>query len=42
MIWGGSSAMGSLSTAYTKQAGYTVVSTSLLHNFGLFQSLGAD
>lgn len=42
LIWGGSSAMGSLSISYAKQAGYTVVSTSSPHNFDLLKSLGAD
>jgi NADPH:quinone reductase-like Zn-dependent oxidoreductase len=42
LIWGGSSAMGSLSISYAKQAGYTVVSTSSPHNFELLKSLGAD
>jgi NADPH:quinone reductase-like Zn-dependent oxidoreductase len=34
--------MGSLSISYAKQAGYTVISTSSLHNFDLLKSLGAD
>lgn len=42
VIWGGSSAMGSLSISYAKQAGYTVISTSSPHNFDLLKSLGAD
>jgi NADPH:quinone reductase-like Zn-dependent oxidoreductase len=42
LIWGGSSAMGSLSISYAKAAGYTVVSTSSPHNFALLSSLGAD
>ncbi|KAF1958098.1 GroES-like protein [Byssothecium circinans] len=42
LIWGGSSAMGSLSITYAKQAGYTVISTSSPHNFELLKSLGAD
>ncbi|KAF2014475.1 GroES-like protein [Aaosphaeria arxii CBS 175.79] len=42
LIWGGSSAMGSLSISYAKQAGYTVISTSSPHNFSLLKSLGAD
>ncbi|KAJ4359281.1 hypothetical protein N0V95_002292 [Ascochyta clinopodiicola] len=42
LIWGGSSAMGSLSISYAKQAGYTVISTSSKHNFNLLKSLGAD
>jgi NADPH:quinone reductase-like Zn-dependent oxidoreductase len=42
LIWGGSSAMGSLSISYAKQAGYTVISTSSPHNFKLLQSCGAD
>ncbi|KAF9693378.1 hypothetical protein EKO04_008818 [Ascochyta lentis] len=42
LIWGGSSAMGSLSISYAKQAGYTVISTSSKHNFNLLRSLGAD
>jgi NADPH:quinone reductase-like Zn-dependent oxidoreductase len=42
LIWGGSSAMGSLAISYAKQAGYTVISTSSKHNFGLLKSLGAD
>ncbi|KAF2439032.1 GroES-like protein [Karstenula rhodostoma CBS 690.94] len=42
LIWGGSSAMGSLSISYAKQAGYTVISTSSPHNFDLLKSLGAD
>ncbi|KAL5376810.1 hypothetical protein DPSP01_010221 [Paraphaeosphaeria sporulosa] len=42
LIWGGSSAMGSLSISYAKQAGYTVISTSSPHNFDLLESLGAD
>ncbi|KAJ4988472.1 alcohol dehydrogenase-like domain-containing protein [Stagonosporopsis vannaccii] len=42
LIWGGSSAMGSLSISYAKQAGYTVISTSSKHNLDLLKSLGAD
>lgn len=42
LIWGGSSAMGSLSITYAKQAGYTVISTSSPHNFDLLKFLGAD
>jgi NADPH:quinone reductase-like Zn-dependent oxidoreductase len=42
LIWGGSSAMGSLSISYAKQAGYTVISTSSPHNFDLLKSCGAD
>ncbi|KAH5254458.1 hypothetical protein HBI67_151950 [Parastagonospora nodorum] len=42
VIWGGSSAMGSLSISYAKQAGYTVISTSSPHNFGLLKECGAD
>ncbi|KAJ4355429.1 uncharacterized protein N0V89_003445 [Didymosphaeria variabile] len=42
LIWGGSSAMGSLCISYAKQAGYTVISTSSPHNFDLLKSLGAD
>ncbi|KAF2714259.1 GroES-like protein [Pleomassaria siparia CBS 279.74] len=42
LIWGGSSAMGSISISYAKQAGYTVISTSSRRNFGLLKSLGAD
>ncbi|KAF3051885.1 hypothetical protein E8E11_011122 [Didymella keratinophila] len=42
LIWGGSSATGSLAISYAKQAGYTVISTSSKHNFGLLKSLGAD
>ncbi|KAH7128257.1 chaperonin 10-like protein [Dendryphion nanum] len=42
VIWGGSSAMGSLSISHAKQAGYTVISTSSPHNFDLLKSLGAD
>ncbi|KAF2629075.1 GroES-like protein [Macroventuria anomochaeta] len=42
LIWGGSSAMGSLSISYAKQAGYTVISTSSQHNLDLLKSLGAD
>ena len=34
--------MGSLSISYAKQAGYTVISTSSLHNFDLLKSHGAD
>jgi NADPH:quinone reductase-like Zn-dependent oxidoreductase len=42
LIWGGSSAMGSLCISYAKQAGYTVVSTSSPHNFDLLKECGAD
>lgn len=42
LIWGGSSAMGSLSISYAKQAGYTVISTSSKHNLHFLKSLGAD
>jgi NADPH:quinone reductase-like Zn-dependent oxidoreductase len=42
LIWGGSSAMGSLSISYAKQAGYTVITTCSPHNFDLVKSLGAD
>jgi len=42
LIWGGSSAMGSLSISYAKAAGYTVVTTCSPHNFELVKSLGAD
>ena len=42
LIWGGSSAMGSLSISYAKQAGYTVVTTCSPHNFDLVRSIGAD
>lgn len=42
VIWGGSSAMGSLAISYAKQAGYTVISTSSPRNFGLLTSHGAD
>jgi hypothetical protein len=42
LIWGGSSAMGSLSISYAKQAGYAVVTTCSPHNFDLVRSLGAD
>jgi len=42
LIWGGSSAMGSLSISYAKQAGYTVISTSSPHNFDLLKACGAD
>jgi NADPH:quinone reductase-like Zn-dependent oxidoreductase len=42
LVWGGSSAMGSLCISYAKQAGYTVVSTSSPHNFDLLKSLGTD
>ncbi|KAF2681811.1 GroES-like protein [Lentithecium fluviatile CBS 122367] len=42
LIWGGSSAMGSLSISYAKAAGYTVISTCSPHNFELLKSLGAD
>jgi NADPH:quinone reductase-like Zn-dependent oxidoreductase len=42
LIWGGSSAMGSLSISYAKAAGYTVVSTCSPHNFEFVKSLGAD
>ena len=42
LIWGGSSAMGSLSISYAKQAGYTVISTCSEHNFDLLKSLDAD
>lgn len=42
LIWGGSSAMGALSISYTKQAGYTVITTCSPHNFDLVRSLGAD
>jgi NADPH:quinone reductase-like Zn-dependent oxidoreductase len=42
LIWGGSSAMGSLSISYAKAAGYTVISTSSPHNFNLLRDCGAD
>jgi NADPH:quinone reductase-like Zn-dependent oxidoreductase len=42
LIWGGSSAMGSLCISYAKLAGYTVVSTSSPHNFDLLKACGAD
>jgi NADPH:quinone reductase-like Zn-dependent oxidoreductase len=42
LIWGGSSAMGSLSISYAKLAGYTVISTSSPHNFDLLKACGAD
>jgi NADPH:quinone reductase-like Zn-dependent oxidoreductase len=42
LIWGGSSAMGSLCISLAKQAGYIVVSTSSPQNFALLKSLGAD
>lgn len=42
VIWGGSSAMGSLSISYAKQAGYTVISTSSPHNFAILKECGAD
>jgi NADPH:quinone reductase-like Zn-dependent oxidoreductase len=42
LIWGGSSAMGSLAISYAKQAEYIVISTSSKHNFDLLRSLGAD
>jgi NADPH:quinone reductase-like Zn-dependent oxidoreductase len=42
LIWGGSSAMGSLSISYAKAAGYTVITTCSPHNFDLVKSLGAD
>jgi NADPH:quinone reductase-like Zn-dependent oxidoreductase len=42
VIWGGSSAMGSLSISYAKQAGYEVISTSSPHNFDLLKRCGAD
>ncbi|CAN9435919.1 unnamed protein product [Alternaria alternata] len=42
LIWGGSSAMGSLSISYAKTAGYTVISTSSPHNFDLLHDCGAD
>jgi NADPH:quinone reductase-like Zn-dependent oxidoreductase len=42
VIWGGSSAMGSLSISYAKQAGYEVISTSSPHNFDLLRRCGAD
>jgi NADPH:quinone reductase-like Zn-dependent oxidoreductase len=42
LIWGGSSAMGSLSISYAKAAGYTVISTSSPHNFDLLRDCGAD
>jgi NADPH:quinone reductase-like Zn-dependent oxidoreductase len=42
LIWGGSSAMGSLSISYAKAAGYTVISTSSPHNFDLLKKSGAD
>jgi NADPH:quinone reductase-like Zn-dependent oxidoreductase len=42
LIWGGSSAMGSLSISYAKAAEYTVISTSSPHNFDLLSACGAD
>lgn len=42
VIWGGSSAMGSLSISYAKLAGYTVISTSSPPNFDLLKACGAD
>jgi NADPH:quinone reductase-like Zn-dependent oxidoreductase len=42
LIWGGSSAMGSLSISHAKLAGYTVISTSSPHNFDLLKASGAD
>ncbi|KAF2028354.1 GroES-like protein [Setomelanomma holmii] len=42
LIWGGSSAMGSLSISYAKLAGYIVISTSSSHNFDLLKACGAD
>ncbi|KAH7084492.1 chaperonin 10-like protein [Paraphoma chrysanthemicola] len=42
LIWGGSSAMGSLSISYAKLAGYTVISTSSPRNFDLLKTCGAD
>ncbi|KAG9194195.1 hypothetical protein G6011_04230 [Alternaria panax] len=39
LVWGGSSAMGSLSISYAKAAGYTVISTSSPHSFGLLRDL---
>ncbi|CAO2653525.1 Nn.00g029360.m01.CDS01 [Neocucurbitaria sp. VM-36] len=42
LIWGGSSAMGSLSISYAKAAGYTVISTSSPHNFDILKTCGAD
>lgn len=42
LIWGGSSATGSLAISYAKQAGYEVISTSSPHNFDLLKACGAD
>ncbi|RDW88361.1 hypothetical protein BP6252_00393 [Coleophoma cylindrospora] len=42
LIWGGSSAMGSLAISYAKKAGLTVITTCSRHNFDLVKSLGAD
>ncbi|RDW95056.1 hypothetical protein BP5796_00819 [Coleophoma crateriformis] len=42
LIWGGSSAMGSLTISYAKKAGLTVITTCSSHNFDLVKSLGAD
>jgi hypothetical protein len=42
LIWGGSSAMGSLSIGYGKRAGYEVIATASKHNFDLVKGLGAD
>jgi hypothetical protein len=42
VIWGGSSAMGSLSISYAKHTGYTVISTASPHNFDILKACGAD
>ncbi|KAF2277600.1 NAD(P)-binding protein [Westerdykella ornata] len=42
LIYGGSSAMGSLSISYARLAGYTTITTCSARNFPLVQSLGAD
>ena len=42
LIWGGASSYGALAIAYAKQAGYTVISTSSVHNFPLLKNRGAD
>lgn len=42
LIWGGSSATGSLAISHAKNAGNTVITTATPHNFTLLKSLGAD
>ncbi|KAB8239565.1 hypothetical protein ETB97_006740 [Aspergillus alliaceus] len=42
LIYGGSTATGSLAIQYAKLSGYKVITTCSPHNFGLVKKLGAD